>query len=303
MIHMNFEKQLKRIDHRNWKTIRAEWFQYLPNIQAPGQHPDHEIAQTVGLDDVVARTPETGEYKTELIGLRAAIFHEGIFLLHKAFHVSGSAEVHINNGILSWSLSSGYHSAFFAVKSIMCFLGISTTEVNNKMILIDVWPEPEKLSKSKVNKGFTPKREMKFLSMPKLQHFHIWEIFQRILRTSTINIWPETFRHLIALNPKDFALQRNTLHYKNNKWIHDDLYKSDLDPHFGIRTNLLDEIDDVDPLSDDFSILLSHILLNLAYILLKDIAQDAPIISSEFALIEKSLDNDHHDLYKETISF
>lgn len=299
---MNFEKKLKRIDHRNWETIRGEWFQYLPNIQIPGQAPDFEISEIIGLDDIILKIPDDGEYKFELLGLREAIFHEGIYLLHKAMHVLGSAEVHINNGILSWSLSSGYHSAFFAVRAIICFLGISIAEVNDKMILIDIWPEPEKLSKTKMKKGYTPKAETKFLRMPRLQHFHIWEIFQRILRVLTIDIWEQNFiNFLITLKPKEFAWQRNTLHYKNNKWMFNDLHNPINNPSFSVRKNLIEDIETIDPTSDDFSVILGYLLSNFGYLLLKDIASNVPIISGEFELIKNTLTQSSYTRFISTL--
>lgn len=298
---MSFDKKLKRIDYRIWDKISAKWLaNNLPNIQNPGQAPEFEISDFPGLDTVVNMVPDTGEHKDDLIGLRNAIFHEGIYLFYKSLNVSGATEIHIDNGILSWSLSSGYHSAFFAAKSIMCFLGVTFTSVDNEMVMIDVWPEPEKISKTKISNGVIPEQKMKFVKMPRLDHHKIWMAFQRILRTLTIDIWEENYLYFLKnIDPKHFAKQRNYMHYRNNHWqfkdLHEQLYLSD----FSLKYNLVEDIVSFDQDSDDFSIILSYVLLYLSFLLLKDITDQAPLIQDEFNLINTSLTESWHSKFRE----
>lgn len=300
---MTFQRKVSRIDRRSWDEVRDGWLNYLPSISISGQPPDFNISELPYIQQVVRKVPETGEYHEELPGLREAILHEGLFLLHKATNTSGATEIQIDNGILTWSLSSGYHSAFFSAKAIMSLLGISYIELNGRTVMIDVWPRPENISKSKLRKGVVQQCIPKFVRMPNLQHFQIWTLFQRALRTLNIGIWErQLINFLIQINPKYFARQRNTIHYSNNSWFHSDLHKPIISKDFGVTDTLLSDIVFIEPDSDDFSIILAFILLNFGILLVKDIASIAPRIRPEYVLLEQKLLESRHARFRKTIN-
>ena len=196
--------KLQEIISRKWDDLREQWFIHIPTFGAPGRPPEFEISQTDSLNDIVKEVPEDGHLLCEVAGIRSSILHEGIFLLHKAFNVARSAESNIKNGLLTWSLSSGYHSAFFASKSIMCFLGVSYFEINNSSYLIDTWISQNTSKKVKSIKGLEVDNTVKIITIPRLLHYQVWQIFQRILRISSVNIWsPFMISFLKNLNSKD----------------------------------------------------------------------------------------------------
>lgn len=84
--------------------------------------------------------------KVEMIfGLREGILVEGLSLLYKSANVLAGATVHVERGMCSWSISSAYHAAFFAMKGIVHLLGAAFVKTDTTFI-VDVWPPPEQLS-------------------------------------------------------------------------------------------------------------------------------------------------------------
>jgi hypothetical protein len=188
-----------------------------------------------------------------------------------------------------------YHSSFYILKSILGLLGISLPRIDGIDILIDIYPEPEKISKSRLKRGYTPELTMKFLKFNSFRHYDIWRIFQRTINVLEINIWNEKIiTFLKNLDSLAFARQRNAIHYKNNYWIYDDLFDPLFDGSLGNIATLFVEIESNSLIErQDFSIINSFILISLAFSLIKDIADSAPIIKNEFDLINSYLKNNH----------
>lgn len=149
-----------------------------------------------------------------------------------------------------------------------------------------------------------PKCELKFVIFDDLGHKHFWQIFQRVLRVSKIDIWPAgTIDYFKGLNPNDFSDQRNSLHYRNNYWlIPKDLFIRVFDGNFGVRENLISKLDDSLVEKNDFSILVSYLLLDLGLILLKDLSSLTEIINGEYDLMNKTLSTGIHHRYLTSIN-
>jgi len=306
---MAFEKDLKKIDHRSWNYIRDKWLGYLPEINPPGNAPDEEIADLLDIEEIAGQASIAAglQIRKEVTYLRSEIFREGIYLFHKASNVNNSGLFHIENGILSWSISSAYHSSFFSLKSILCLLGLSFPRVKskNKCLMIDCFPENEKLSSKQKKNNYQPPPELKFLLMSDIGHEHYWSILQRVIRVSNIPIWDqEITKYLISFNPSDFTIQRNSIHYKNNFWlIVEDLFTRKQEPNFAHFTNLFNSISKIKKENLDYSFLISFLLLHLSYTLIKDISTVAPILSEEFGLINNYLADESNIRMVKSIKF
>ena len=301
---MSIEIKIKRIDWRNWGDIKSQWISNLPIIDPPGEPPILEVCELIGIEDLTEKIPKDGELHDVFEDLREAIFREAIFLLHKSISVTLTPEFCIMKGIKTWSISASYHACLFAAKSILCFLGITLPRINNVDYLFDIFPKPEKLSKSQLRKGRVPIQKMKFLKMFSLNHYKIWLLFQRAINVSNVECWNENLvNYLKNLEPSEFALQRNILHYKNNSWFLDDLFAPVFDEKFA-KCERVDKIfNEYSSQSNfDFTIILSFLLLNMSYSLLEDIANDAPILLEEFNLIKNNLNNTSYALYNTLIS-
>ncbi len=287
---MAFERKLKRIERKNWSNISSKWLSFLPLIDPTGSPPTDSLSENPLLTGAVVGLGNEGEKKERIHQIRPFLFHEGIFLMHKAINVLEAAESNSIEGFPTWSLSSGYQSSFFAAKSILAFLGIGFPRINGNDYIVDTWPLPEELPSKQRKMGIEPEILVKLIKEHPIQHYHVWEVLKRIINTSDINVnlWPDSYTQFI-MKIDDFASQRNTLHYSNYKWIltdiHDRLFIND----FGNRTNFESEIGVVDEDTDDFSVVLSHVLNSLAYALLDDVAKSAPIIQGERDLINGKL--------------
>lgn len=293
---MSFDTNLKRIDWRNWDEIKVNWLMSLPIIDPPGQSPIYQISEIPNLLEIVKKAKSTGEYKDEFYPLREAVLREAIYLFHKALGVSAVSEFNIKIGFNTWAMSNSYHSAFYSIKSILGFLGITLPRIENVDYLIDLFPEKEKLSRNQIQSGRKPEPIMKFIRFQSLKHYEIWRIFQRTIKVLHINLWDESIIYFLnKLHPLQFAKQRNSLHYINNFWIYPDLFEPKINESVCYINNLLDEFEEGEFLNrEDFSLILSLILIGLAYSLFFDLSKNTPIIKTEFELINSNMQKDFH---------
>jgi hypothetical protein len=293
---MAFENDLKKIDSRDWNVLRSKWLKYLPTISPPGQVPSEEVCELIVIDEIATlAAPAPGsQTRKEVAHLRSEIFREGIFLFHKASNVNGGGLFHVDNGMLSWSVSSAYHSSFFALKSLLSLLGLSFPIVKsrqNKCLMIDCFPEDEKLSKNQIKKGVQPQPELKFVLMQDIGHQHYWEILQRVLRVSNVPLWDDDIvKCLLNFDSEDYTFQRNSIHYINNYWlILEDLFEKKTDLNFALFGDLKTTLSTIKKDSLDYTFFVSYVLLNFTYLLIKDLTEAAPILADEFKLINSCL--------------
>jgi len=301
----NFDKALERIKKRTWSELRSQWIEFIPHIYPSGSPPKEPVANFYGFHNVAHKTIDSDVHREEVIGLRQLLFWEGVYLLHKASHVVGSAEIHARKGIQTWSLSSGYHGALFGVKAILHMLGISMPEYrgedsyNNKAILVDLWPELPKLSRKQIIVGMKNVPEMEFSKLGlRIQNRHVWRTFLRIINVSKVDVWPlEYVRALRNLEPSEFAWQRNAIHYQNHIWIHEDLHEFVSDEKFGIPQKTLVKSLNFRTKSD-FSLVLGLLIFKLGFLLFNSIAQLTNKLVEERALFERHIINEErHPIY------
>lgn len=286
---MSFDKKLKRIKARDWDFIQSKWLRYLPSIYPIGSAPADSLSEHPTLAAAVMDVDDNGEKIVNIGELRPALFHESVYLLHKAINVIEATENHFQNGFPTWSLSSAYHSAFFAVKSLMGFLGVCTPRISSSDYVIDMWPEPEELSSKKRKLGEEPQIFVKLIKQKSLQHNHIWQILQRLVIVVDTELWPESYSEFVkSIGHLDFAFQRNSLHY-NKDWILNDIHERLFLDAFGRRGNLEIDLARVNKNSEDFSVVLCYVLISMSYSLFNSIAETAPIISEERDLMRTKL--------------
>ena len=219
----------------------------------------------------------------ELQGIRLAILTEAIFLAHKAAHVLGASQVHAEKGMISWSTSSAYYSAFFGMQAILRFLGVAAVDVQSKDYLIDIWPtDKATINIHKATRSF--------------QHREKWGIFQRLLRVADISsVWPsKPVVEIREIGTAEFARPRNRLYYDLHFWPLSDLHNCLVwspEPN----TELLPE-------SDGFPIILAFTVFGLSYRLIHDLATKAPLIADELAIIDNWIKNDFNHTFRNATS-
>ncbi|MCW5592451.1 MAG: hypothetical protein KIS74_10175 [Burkholderiales bacterium] len=298
---MSFESCVKRVSQRDWALVKNAWLSYIPPLDDAGQPPDFDLRQFVGLEQAVRETPETGEYRTGLPGFRECVLHEAVFALHKASHVLGLAEHQATSGCPTWSLSTAYQSAFFAKEAVFRLLGIVLIEVSNRQVLVDVWPEPPRGLKGKALREYKLGEEIQLVQFPRLEHRHRWAIFKRALRVlENPPCNSELVRLLDEIDEKEFARQRNAIHY-TAAWLFDDLFAFYLPNGFFRLSDSVGVIRRLNEEAEDFSLVLATTLVWLGKKLMGDIAQWSPIIENELQLLGETLCMARHPGWNESV--
>ncbi len=301
----NNEGHIKKIDERDWESIKNKWLAYIPTIVTPGAAPAIELKKFFGLQDLYSKTAAANKapYFEEVVSLRGAVLWEGLYLTHKAIHVTGSAILHLDNGITSWSLTNAYQSSFFAVKAIMSLLGISFPQLS-KPFMIDCFPKGEELSRSQLKKGRVPKTELKFLIFNDLSHVEHWEVLQRILFVSTIDCWDDdVIEYLKSMPAEKFVEERNNLHYVNSYWtIAKDLYVPNIIQSFadnpGFTTDYKELITNC---GHEHSFFLNYTLIRMALALVKDLGTLSNTVNDEYQLMLSTIRAGMHSRFLNSI--
>ena len=297
---MAWEQKIAKITKRSWTDITDLWLAYIPPIPTPGAVPTSTLGDlpTLQTEAALINGNHPHDVLGNISGVRQNLVLEGLFNLHKAGNVLGGAGAHINKGIRTWSLSSGYHAAFFAAKSVLCWLGVTVLETNNRTVLLDVWSD-DGLSKKTIA---AQQRNIRLVGSSRVEQRHIWQLFQRMLRITkdTHLIWPQKcVQELVQVDFKDFASQRNKLLYRC-EWFFDDLHKYDVTATFG--NHMIGSLDNgvaiSDPSNDGFSIALGLVVFRFASKMLRDLAQNSPVLQAEWNILWNWLQADCQTHYQ-----
>ena len=304
MADEKFQRAVKKhIPHRDWQSISGRWLEFLPLMESPKTPPDPVLEDFHLLRTALESDAASDFFLEEIEGLRQLVFQEGLFLFHKAVNVISAAETHAQQGMLTWSLSSAYHGAFFGVKAINRFLGVATVAQGRNHWIIDLYPKLPRLSSRERKQGREPPSETAFiLTHTRIEHRHIWYLFQRLMRVCEFqdhiltNLKGALSRHF---QEDAFAKQRNALHYRNDAWFFDDLYQLVKNPEFGTASILLMERIpfDSDRLESDFSMILAFVVLYFGISLLESLSEKTHKLDGELDLIRESITPAWHPIY------
>lgn len=220
----DWERFIQLIEKRKWDNVITNWrgvqFELPESLRI-----EHEIAELVPVHNAIKQieNEQVPVFFDDIESLREGLLLESYILLLKALNVAGGAHLHIDAGACGWSITSGYHSAFYAAKAIMGMWGVSLIELD-KTYLLDVWAPPPKLS-SKELKRLQIKPTERFMLAKwvrsRVDHQPVWQLFQRVIRVASAdeNIWPKDLISFLRTRAADsFASDRNLLHYSNHYW-------------------------------------------------------------------------------------
>lgn len=299
-----FQRKIKKyVAHRSWQNLLSGWLTSLPELESPGLAPEYGLDDYYPLQSFLGSCSSDETFLKEVEGLRALIFHEGLFLLHKSSHVIGAAEHHADKGILTWSLSSAYQGALFGAMAIMRFLGVATVVENKNHWLVDLYPEPPKLPSRdrKLKVRLSPMTLFLRLGS-RVEHRHLWRIFQRLMRVSRFE--EQDIINKVAgafsksnFDVRDFARQRNALHYEARAWFFQDMHTFTLNPTFGLREALSDSDLQFNHLESDFTMLLAMAILYVGISLLDSIASKSRKIEGDLNLVHQSISKERHPMF------
>lgn len=284
------DRDAKHIVIRNWDDIRTAWLDYIPNHDSPWPIPEHELHELPSLREELTGFPKPHkrDIKTETIeheisGLRAAVLHEATILMLKASHVLRAMDEEACHGYRTWSRSTAYHSAFFAMRGVLGLLGLVIVPSGDPGwdFQVDIWAPRQKKNPSPSECEFATR------VMPRsaVRHKEMWSIFHHVLCASKVgqSIWPYAGNDILKkLNVSSFTSLRHRLHYRSTGWIFNDLTdNSSQEDLIGLADDVLQLRYLVEPENESFPLSLALHLLSLGIALLSDLGKETGRIQSE----------------------
>jgi hypothetical protein len=297
----------EKLTRREWSRLIESWYEVEGlGTSLPVPVSDH-VSQLPTFRNLVVEYRENDPHEVlDVPGLRAAVMSEANMLLLKAISVLGGAQIHVLSGACGWSLSSGYHAAFFACKAILNLFGVTFIELD-KTFLVDVWHAPEALSTKRQRRGeVAPFRTLIIkTSKARLDHQPIWGFFQRMLRQVMVDpaLWSqEIISLLLNLDDDHFARQRNQLHYQAGYWPE----PPELDAFcridgFASQADILDLHNDCTVGERDFSVRLGYLCVWLGIQLFSSL-NGLPVLDLAYQRQRRALNQECHSLYRRATS-
>jgi hypothetical protein len=208
--------------------------------------------------------------------LRPLTLWEAVFLFHKCSHTHLAAQRLGRQGMHSWCLFNGYHSAYLGARGIMSLLGVALPELNSRQVAIDLYPPAQK-KKTVRALGSSRFQEFIIVPLPLLDQRDLWEIFQRVIRMCDATCWDTGLREeLLDLPHEQITRPRNRFLYRAGYWplsdLTSDMQPSDMAGFFGT------ELDTEDP---GFLLRLSFAVYRLFEQLMSDLAGYSGVIRQQ----------------------
>lgn len=285
---MSFENKVKRLSSRDWIQVSDELVAHTAELSAavPGAKPAFSISEINALGLCVKTATRDGESRFEAIpGLGAAMLHEGIYMLHKSANVLVACHDQVVSGLPTWSLPTGYQAAFFASDAISKILGVAILEIDNIACTVDIWPKPDKAVRGKALAAYVCGSEVQVVRHERLQHFNRWTIFKRLMRMSANLPVDEVISNALQeIDDRDFARQRNDLHYETT-WGFDDLHTYFNPPGFFDISNKQTLVARLESSRPDFSVALATTIFSIGASLLKSLGRVSTYAENEHKLL------------------
>lgn len=223
------DRDAEKLGVRAWDDIAAAWAEHIPNFEGEISWPELEVEELQQLRpfyDELRDTKKGELQELEEIGfLYLEVFMSSLASARRAVHILRATAKHSETGFRSWSRTSAYQSAFFAMQSVIRLLGavILYDDSHNLTFQFDLWSDRRKKALSATD-AFIPAGF--FRTKGVLTHVDLWSIFVRLLRATRMpaEVWPHPIVNRIReLSGRDFPSLRNRLNYQASFWLFDDL--------------------------------------------------------------------------------
>lgn len=174
-IRFEYEDVIEKINGRSADQLTNGWLAHVPELGTIGLNP--ASAMEVREELLKPCFPEATQERPAVVqisGIRDAILHEGIYLLHKATHVEMLCARNMQHGRYTWAVSDAYQASLFALSAFLAINGIVFVRDNNDHIIVDAWPpasqppaalpQAGKASPKRPLKSWQEEREAEFLT-------------------------------------------------------------------------------------------------------------------------------------------
>lgn len=280
---MAFRSTCQKIKKADWHQIKSQWLNFLPNIEHAGSPPPLSLSEIIQQSGKLATITPQSPILQGIPMIHETALWEAVYLLRKSGHVMRVSQNLSQQGMLSWSLFNGYHSAYLSAKSILAMLGFSVPQPSGQQLLLELFPDNRNQGNKK-NKIPVGGDEMSnAYRIGRLDQNQLWQLFERALRMIDVPIWNGN----ILENVKDFdwaniSKKRNPFLYNSVFWPYNDLSENLIDDKFcNPPDNFPDHTQFIDMDDPEFLIKSAFLLFHLGECLLADISIDAPIMKLE----------------------
>jgi hypothetical protein len=238
--------------------------------------------------------------RTEIPSL---VMREAIFWMHKALHVLGAAEAHIDYGLPTWSLSAAYQCGFFAARSVLAFLGVAVAEMQRVSIVVDLCRDMQGIRPARLSAVGAFDETVRFRSAGFLfDHRQIWLLFQRVLRVTSCPVWQIGWANYLAQESvASFTRQRHGLHYQLEYWVMKDMHQFVRSQDFRdvqitqTGRNLLDAD------RDNFSLAFGTMVTRMALGLFDDLCTLTNRLAEERAIVLLGICQERHPVFADAL--
>ena len=205
------------IERRRWDDIRSLWLAYIPVVPEVGRPPNPTLSEFLALSGT---EPDDANRRVIMPGIHAIGMTEAIFLFQKSMHVARAVEASAQNGMLSWAVFQGYHSAYYAAKGFLSLLGACFPQPAGRQLLVDLFPIEHRHRRGTASED----REIILTRCAMLEQRVLWGFFGRLLRVTEFS--PKFRKHVEFLGDIDhehIPRSRNRFIYHENHWPYEDL--------------------------------------------------------------------------------
>ncbi|NJK91884.1 MAG: hypothetical protein HC904_08695 [Blastochloris sp.] len=131
-----------------------------------------------------------------------------------------------------------------------------------------------------------------------LDHRQMWMIFQRLLRVSRCDLWPDAWKNFFAQTDiSELTRQRHGLHYNLKFWVMDDMHQLNYDESFRKVDSTGQGLSLFDKDNSNYSYVLAFTLVQMALSMMVDLSQETNRLKDEMALILTTFSSDRHPLH------
>jgi len=278
---------LKRLQARNWPTIRDLWISHLPLIDFDAQYPEPTRAQLPPLPHPAPNASGLAELPY-VDGVREAIFREAMLLSRKYIYCTSLLPTLSNLGKNTWTAIAAYEAAFYGAKTFCFLLGIAPLNRNSKVYVDAFYERQQKQGKRKIPVYDT----LRFhLFGDRLTHETLWSLTVRLLNTTDFDTDQAPIQTDLKIIDWDkFQSFRNLILYDGSFWPFSeqfekcDIAKPSLNE--GVcSAAYLDAMPTVAPFAEEYfgaSTLLRRLIVSM----LESIAKTAPVLRPEITALE-----------------
>lgn len=295
-----WQKLLGLIAERRWGGVRNAWLKQL-TFESVNQPPPFFLSQHIVEEEIVNIIPKKGELthiSTPRGSLPSIVFSEGLRWLDKALHVLECAEVHLERGLKSWSLSSAYQAGYFSQRSITSFLGVAIFEIEKTSYVVDICRNVKGYTPEKLDRIGSFEENASIYSLgTQLDQKHSWDLLKRVITMASCDLWSKGWKnHIRNANTKDITGCRHELHYKVPFWPWEDLFQYDTTPLWETVTDLASDDLSFDVDLPEYTYALTFALISMALRLFLSMAETSSLFDERAKNIRDML-SDHHPIF------